>query len=88
LSAVVADGGKAVDKRLVATIVDEYEELRGDPVEALVAASADADLLIVGSRGLHGLKALWSVSERLAHEARCSALVVRQPRSVPGERHG
>jgi nucleotide-binding universal stress UspA family protein len=49
------------------------------PVHALVRASAEADLVVVGSRGLHGLKALGSVSERVAHEALCSVLVVRAP---------
>jgi nucleotide-binding universal stress UspA family protein len=48
-----------------------------DPVAALVEASREADLLVVGSRGLRGLKALGSVSERVAHEAACSVLVVR-----------
>jgi nucleotide-binding universal stress UspA family protein len=48
-----------------------------NPVDALVAASADADLLVVGSRGLRGLAALGSVSERVAHAAECSVLVVR-----------
>jgi nucleotide-binding universal stress UspA family protein len=47
------------------------------PVNTLVEASIEADLLVVGSRGLHGIKALGSVSERVAHEARCSVLVVR-----------
>lgn len=47
------------------------------PVAALAAASRDADLLVVGSRGLTGIKALGSVSERIAHEAACSVLVVR-----------
>lgn len=47
------------------------------PADALVAASRDTDLLIVGSRGLHGLAALGSVSERAAHRAECSVLVVR-----------
>jgi nucleotide-binding universal stress UspA family protein len=31
----------------------------------------------VGSRGLHGVRALGSVSERVAHDARCSVLVIR-----------
>ena len=48
-----------------------------NPVAALLAASAESDLLVVGSRGLHGLRALGSVSERIAHRARCSVLVVR-----------
>lgn len=47
------------------------------PVEALLAASAEADLLIVGSRGLHGFNSLGSVSERIAHRARSSVLIVR-----------
>jgi nucleotide-binding universal stress UspA family protein len=48
-----------------------------NPVNGLVGAATEADLLVVGSRGLHGIKALGSVSERVAHEARCSVLVVR-----------
>jgi nucleotide-binding universal stress UspA family protein len=75
---VVAHGGDGVDEELVARIVDRYhEDLPDEPVRALVAAAADADLVVVGSRGLHGLKALGSVSERVAHEARCSVLIVR-----------
>jgi nucleotide-binding universal stress UspA family protein len=48
-----------------------------DPARALVEAAIEADLLVVGSRGLHGIKALGSVSEQVAHEARCSVLIVR-----------
>jgi nucleotide-binding universal stress UspA family protein len=48
------------------------------PVPALVEAAACADLLVVGSRGLHGLRALGSVSERVAYQAGCSVLVVRR----------
>ena len=50
------------------------------PVEALVerAAEANADLLVVGSRGVHGMAALGSVSERVAHRAGCSVLVIRE----------
>ena len=77
---VVAHGGKGVDKSLTAMIVrDRHEDLLDEPVSALVAASADADLLVIGSRGLHGLKALGSVSERVAHQARSSVLIVREP---------
>jgi nucleotide-binding universal stress UspA family protein len=47
------------------------------PVRVLVHAGMDADILVVGSRGLHGLKSLGSVSERVAHQAPCSVLVVR-----------
>jgi nucleotide-binding universal stress UspA family protein len=75
---VVAHGGNGVDKEIVATIVDyDHEDLPDEPVAALLVASAEAeaDLVVVGSRGLHGLKALGS--ERLAHEAHCSTLIVR-----------
>jgi nucleotide-binding universal stress UspA family protein len=48
------------------------------PVDALVASAGDADLLVVGSRGLHGFRSLGSVSERVAHRAPCSVLIVRE----------
>jgi nucleotide-binding universal stress UspA family protein len=53
------------------------EVVKRHPVKALVEAARDADILVVGSRGLHGLQALGSVSERVAHDASCSVLVVR-----------
>ena len=75
----VAHGGDGVDELLVDRIVGpRRDDLPDEPVSALVAASADADLLVVGSRGLHGLKSLGSVSERVAHRARCSTLIVRR----------
>jgi nucleotide-binding universal stress UspA family protein len=80
LHAVVARGGKDVNERLAAAITGgDHDDLHEDPGEALVAAAESADLVIVGSRGLHGLHALGSVSERLAHSAPCSTLVVREP---------
>jgi nucleotide-binding universal stress UspA family protein len=81
LRAVFATGGKRASTAEVRAQlgaiagrvpVDEDER---EPVEALV--SARCDLLVVGSRGLHGLRSLGSVSERLAHRAPCSVLVVR-----------
>lgn len=47
------------------------------PVDALVDASRSCDLLVVGSRGLHGPGALGSVAERVAHQAESSVLIVR-----------
>ena len=49
-------------------------QTRSAPAHVL---SEEADLIVVGSRGLRGMRALGSVSERVAHEARCSVLVVR-----------
>ncbi len=49
--------------------------LEGPPVAVL--ASLRPDLLILGSRGLRGLRSLGSVSERVAHASAASVLVVR-----------
>ena len=60
-------------------IVAETLQARGDPAEVLVDASKDADLVIVGSRGLNRLERLLlgSVSSKVVHEAACDVLVVR-----------
>ena len=80
LHALVAWGGKGVNEQLVAVITDGEHEDRGDPpVQALADAAKSADLVVVGSRGLHGVRALGSVSERVAHSASCSTLIVREP---------
>ena len=51
----------------------------GDPSERILAlaASERVALVTLGSRGLHGMRALGSVSERVAHRAHCSVLVAR-----------
>ncbi len=77
LHLIVAAGGKDVDVDAVRLANPEAELSERKPVDALVEASGRVDLLVVGSRGRHGLKALGSVSERVAHQARCSVLVVR-----------
>ena len=53
--------------------------VEGPVDDVLVDESHRADLLVVGNRGLHGVRALGSVSERVAHKAPCSVLVVRRP---------
>jgi nucleotide-binding universal stress UspA family protein len=74
---VAARGGKSFDLARVNTIATGVWVEEGAPVEALVRGSGEEDLLVVGSRGLHGARALGSVSERVAHKAPCSVLVVR-----------
>ena len=58
--------------------------LDGRPHHAIteLAGEIGADLLVVGSRGLHGARALASTSERLAHEAGMSVLIVRPTRRL------
>ena len=76
---IVAHGGKGVDLDEVRAIVGyRREDSPDEPVRALTAVASEADLLVVGSRGLHGFKSLGSVSERVAHGAGCSVLVVRR----------
>jgi nucleotide-binding universal stress UspA family protein len=51
----------------------------GSPARAIVSVAAydGAGLIVVGSRGRLGIPALTSVSERVAHLAPCSVLVMR-----------
>ena len=56
----------------------------GHPVDVLLAESEDADLLVVGTRGLGGFKqlVLGSVSGQVAHHAACPVVI------VPPSSHG
>lgn len=76
LRAFIADSElRGIDVQLTA-IADER------PTAALLRASADEDLLVVGSRGLGGFKGLLmgSVSQQCVHHATCPVLVVRNGR--------
>jgi nucleotide-binding universal stress UspA family protein len=78
LECVVAHGGREVDPEAVRAIAGPWQtDMPEHPVAALVAASTHADLVVVGSRGLSGVRAVGSVSERVAHRAHCSTLIVR-----------
>lgn len=70
LKAVASDG---VD--ITGTLVRDY------PATALLEASKEADILIVGSRGHGGFAGLLlgSVSTQVAHHASCPVLIVRHP---------
>ena len=76
---VVSATSDHVDRDVAQRVAPELEERDGRALGVLMVESETADLLVVGSRGLRGLKALGSVSERIAHQASCSVLVVRGP---------
>jgi nucleotide-binding universal stress UspA family protein len=57
----------------------EQRVVEGDAGEAVVAAAASADLVVVGSHGRTGLKAalLGSVSRHVVDHAKCPVVVVK-----------
>ena len=77
LRSIVATTDARVDLDAARRIAPTCEEHQAKAIDALAVASETADLVVVGSRGLRGVRALGSLSERIAHEARCSVLVVR-----------
>jgi len=60
--------------------VDTYAR-QGDPADAIldVAEEKDADLIIVGNKGMTGAKRflLGSVPNKISHHAPCSVLIIR-----------
>jgi nucleotide-binding universal stress UspA family protein len=57
----------------------ETHTLTGDPAEALleIAERQDADLIVVGNRGMHGVgRVLGSVPNKVSHRAPCNVLIV------------
>lgn len=68
--AKVGEGGKPASLTVRA--------VTGIPAEELLHASADADMVVVGSRGAGGFKRLLlgSVSSHIAHHAHCPVVVI------------
>jgi nucleotide-binding universal stress UspA family protein len=75
---LVACTGGHVDLDAAATIATDLEVLQSAPIDALHDLSEEADVIVVGSRGLRGIRSLGSVSERVAHRSQCAVLVVRR----------
>jgi len=63
----------------------EVHNPEGDPADALIsiAEAVDADLVVVGNRGMAGMKrfVLGSVPNKVAHQCPCSLLIVDTDRS-------
>jgi nucleotide-binding universal stress UspA family protein len=57
----------------------ESHTVTGDPADALleIAKRANADLIVVGNRGMHGMtRVLGSVPNKVSHRATCNVLIV------------
>jgi len=83
LRGVAADVLARDERRfLEAGFTVEKHAREGDPAHVIieVADEKDADLIVVGARGVSGLRRfmLGSVSSKLAHHAPSSVLIVRQ----------
>jgi nucleotide-binding universal stress UspA family protein len=77
IDAVIGEEVEPADSQRVRSLV-----IQGHPAQVLLDAAADADLLVVGSRG-HGEFAealLGSVSQNCVHHAPCPVLIMRGER--------
>jgi len=78
---VEATLGDAEDEAKAAGVEVQTFSRRGDPSDALldVAEEENADLIIVGNKGMTGAKRflLGSVPNKVSHHAPCSVLIVR-----------
>ncbi|AGL16921.1 universal stress protein [Actinoplanes sp. N902-109] len=79
LAAAAATTGADEARRTEPGVPVSTRTLLGRPVPALVAATEEAGLLVLGSRGHGGFAGLLlgSVSQRVATQARCPVVVVR-----------
>ena len=81
-TALAREADKVLAASLRGTGSDEVEivgeVVEGKPAHVLTEAAANADLLVVGSRGLGGFTGLLlgSVSQQCAHHAHCPLVVV------------
>ena len=78
--AVGGDAAERVDAHAIVNL----------PAAGLVEAAADADLLVVGARGLGGFRELLlgSVSQQCLHRAKVPTAVIRPPQSPGAETSG
>ena len=80
----LADEAVATVRKQRPAVECEGKAVEGQPAAILLEQAADADLIVVGSRGLGGFASLLlgSVSQQVVHHARCPVVVVR-PKPEP-----
>jgi len=78
VATLLAEAAKAAEHAGVAA---QTFQRQGDPADAIldVAEERDADLIVVGNKGMTGAKRflLGSVPNRVSHHAPCSVLIIR-----------
>lgn len=88
-----ADNARSILQRALEEVLDKTDAARvrrhvveGHPARALLDAAADADLLVVGSRGHGGFSGmlLGSVSQHVIAHAPCPVVVIR-PDAIPDQ---
>jgi nucleotide-binding universal stress UspA family protein len=81
----VAEEATATAKKLQPSLEVEALTAAGQPADALLGQGADADLIVVGRRGLGGFRSLLlgSVSQQVVHYATCPVVVVQHPAPAP-----
>jgi nucleotide-binding universal stress UspA family protein len=83
------DGEQILDRAVAAVrgkaVSAEAHNVEGDPADALikVAQAVDADLVVVGNKGMSGVKrlVLGSVPNKVSHHCPCSLLIVDTDRA-------
>jgi nucleotide-binding universal stress UspA family protein len=75
----VADDALATVNKLHPSLQVETVAVKGQPADVLLEQGADAELIVVGKRGLGGFKSLLlgSVSQQVVQHATCPVVVVR-----------
>jgi nucleotide-binding universal stress UspA family protein len=72
---------RAAEQLTAAGVEVDFEAREGDPADVLieVATEDDADLIVVGNKGMTGIGRflLGSVPNKVTHHAPCSVMVVR-----------
>ena len=75
----VADEAVTTVKKLQPSVDVQAQTVTGQPADAILAQGAEAELIVVGRRGLGGFKSLLlgSVSQQVVHHAACPVVVVQ-----------
>jgi nucleotide-binding universal stress UspA family protein len=75
----IAEESVATAKKQQPSLEVEALTVTGQAADAILAQAADADLIVVGRRGLGGFRSLLlgSVSQQVVHHAGCPVVVVQ-----------